>query len=50
LAEFVGDISWAHIDIAGPSWYTEDGPLGPKGASGFGVGTLVALAEGMHRP
>ncbi|HLU53258.1 MAG TPA: leucyl aminopeptidase [Acidimicrobiia bacterium] len=50
LAEFVGDIPWAHIDIAGPSWYTEDGPLGPKGASGFGVGTLVALAEGMHRP
>lgn len=49
LAEFVGEIPWAHIDIAGPSWYSEDGPLGPKGASGFGVGTLIALSEELHR-
>ena len=48
LAEFVGEVPWAHIDIAGPSWFTEDGPLGPKGASGFGVATLVALADEMH--
>jgi leucyl aminopeptidase len=45
LAEFVGAGRWAHLDIAGPSWFFDDGPLGPKGGSGFGVGTLVALAS-----
>ena len=45
LAEFVGETPWAHIDIAGPGWFFEDGPLGPKGASGFGVRTIVTLAS-----
>ena len=47
LAQFVGDVPWAHVDLAGPSWAREDGPLGPKGATGFGVATLVALAEAL---
>ena len=45
LAEFVGETPWAHIDIAGPGWLIEDGPLGPKGASGFGVRAIVTLAS-----
>ncbi|HET6693842.1 MAG TPA: leucyl aminopeptidase [Pedococcus sp.] len=47
LKEFVGEgIPWAHIDIAGPS-FNEGGPWGhtPKGGTGYGVSTLVALAE-----
>ncbi|MGG5257633.1 leucyl aminopeptidase [Phycicoccus avicenniae] len=51
LQEFVGEgTPWAHIDIAGPS-FNEKGPRGrnPKGGTGFGVATLVALVEG-HRP
>lgn len=44
LAEFTGDVPWAHLDIAGPSYFREEHPLGPKGGSGFGVTTLVALA------
>ena len=47
LKEFVGEgIPWAHLDIAGPS-YNEGGPWGytPKGATGFGVATLLTLAE-----
>jgi leucyl aminopeptidase len=49
LADFVADgVDWAHLDIAGPARNTE-GPHGytPKGATGFGVRTLVALAERM---
>jgi leucyl aminopeptidase len=48
LKEFVGEgIPWAHIDIAGPS-FNEGGAWGhtPKGGTGFGVATLLALAEG----
>ncbi len=47
LGEFVGaGIPWSHIDIAGPS-FNEKGPKGyePKGGTGFGVRTLVGLAE-----
>jgi leucyl aminopeptidase len=32
---------WAHIDIAGPSFSDKDTPIGPKGGTGFGVGTLT---------
>ncbi|WP_409485508.1 leucyl aminopeptidase [Arsenicicoccus dermatophilus] len=41
-------IPWAHVDIAGPS-FNEQGPRGftPKGGTGFGVATLVRLAERM---
>jgi leucyl aminopeptidase len=46
LKEFVaGGVPWAHVDIAGPA-FSEDGsdPQNPKGGTGFGVRTLVALA------
>ena len=48
LQEFVGEgIPWAHIDIAGPS-FNEGGAWGhtPKGGTGYGVATLLSLAEG----
>jgi leucyl aminopeptidase len=43
LKEFVGDIPWAHIDIAGPSRADSDDGYFTKGATGFGVRTLLEL-------
>lgn len=40
LKRFVGNIPWAHIDIAGVSWSKEDLPLAAKGVTGFGVRLL----------
>jgi leucyl aminopeptidase len=44
LSHFVGDVPWAHLDIAGSAW-----DLGrayaPKSASGYGVRLLVELAR-----
>lgn len=47
LREFAGDGPWAHIDIAGPARSTKSAGYTPKGASGFGVRTLVAVAEAL---
>jgi leucyl aminopeptidase len=43
LQEFVGDVPWAHLDIAGPSRTEDNRWYNTKGGSGFGVRTLVAL-------
>jgi leucyl aminopeptidase len=46
LREFVGETSWAHLDIAGPSF--NDGSAfdyTPVGGTGSGVRTLVRLAS-----
>ena len=43
LREFVGDVPWAHLDIAGPARSDEDARYLTKGGTGFGVRTLVAL-------
>jgi leucyl aminopeptidase len=40
LKRFVGQTAWAHLDIAGVAWATEDRPTAPKGATGFGVRLL----------
>jgi leucyl aminopeptidase len=40
LKHFVGKTPWAHLDIAGVAWTTEDRPMAPKGATGFGVSLL----------
>jgi leucyl aminopeptidase len=46
LSNFVNGAPWVHIDIAGTAW-TQDGTYersyNPKGATGFGVRTLVKL-------
>jgi len=43
LREFVGSVPWAHLDIAGPARSDENSRYLAKGATGFGVRTLVAL-------
>ncbi len=43
LKEFVGDIPWAHLDIAGPVWSKKDNSYISRGATGFGVRLLVQL-------
>ncbi len=48
LRRFVGDVPWAHLDIAGVAWdngrdYTA------KGGSGFATRTLVELARNVAR-
>ncbi len=44
LQNFVSDVPWAHLDIAGPSRTDENRGYQTKGGSGFGVRTVVALA------
>ena len=49
LREFVPDgVPWAHVDIAGPA-FIDGAPwaYNSKGATGFGVRTLVSVAERM---
>src|SRR5882724_11996962 len=46
LAKYVGDTPWAHLDIAGTAWATEDLPYLTKGATGFGVRLVVDLLSG----
>lgn len=43
IKRFVGDVPWAHLDIAGMAWAKKDGPVTPKGASAFGVRLLDRL-------
>jgi leucyl aminopeptidase len=43
LREFAGSGAWAHLDIAGVEAREEAAPLGPKGATGFGVRLLDHL-------
>jgi leucyl aminopeptidase len=44
LANFAGDVPWAHLDIAGSAWDLDRAYVG-KGASGYGVRLLVELAR-----
>jgi leucyl aminopeptidase len=45
LKRFVGDVPWAHLDIAGTA-YDLGRPYAPKGGAGWGVRLLVELARG----
>jgi leucyl aminopeptidase len=49
LKEFVGDVPWAHVDIAGPARASDAEHYVTKGGTGFGVRTLVSLAEQMSQ-
>jgi leucyl aminopeptidase len=44
LAEFVDSTPWVHIDIAGPRLSNKESGYVVKGATGFGVRTLIELA------
>jgi leucyl aminopeptidase len=45
LEQFVGDVPWAHLDIAGPAWQEHESASRDPGGTGFGVRTLVELAR-----
>ena len=45
LQEFVGDASWAHLDIAGPAFLTKPKYYNPTKATGYGVRLLVEFLE-----
>ncbi len=47
LEEFVEDVPWVHIDIAGPSFADKPSPWIDAGASGCFVRTLFAVAAGL---
>jgi leucyl aminopeptidase len=45
LKRFVGEVPWAHLDIAGTA-YDLKRPYAPNGGAGWGVRLLVELARG----
>jgi Leucyl aminopeptidase len=46
LKQFVPkEIPWAHIDIAGPAWAEKPWFQMPKGATAFGLRTLIELVK-----
>jgi leucyl aminopeptidase len=50
LKEFVGDVPWAHLDIAGPARSEDDEGYLQKGGTGFGVRTLVETVLSFRPP
>jgi leucyl aminopeptidase len=50
LSEFVGDIPWAHLDIAGPMKVDADESWRSKGATGFGARLLAEAAASFTPP
>ena len=49
LQQFVGDMPWAHLDIAATAWTSRDLPLAGKGATGYGVRLLDRLVASALR-
>ena len=49
LNEFVGEVPWAHLDIAGPMAVDGDDGWLSKGATGFGTRLLIELATGFSK-
>jgi leucyl aminopeptidase len=45
LKEFVGDVPWAHMDIAGTAFWERAGDYWPKGATGNPVRTIIRYVE-----
>lgn len=50
LSEFVGEVPWAHLDIAGPMMVASDEGIYAKGATGFGTRLLIDLASQFTPP
>lgn len=50
LKEFVGDVPWTHLDIAGPARAAADDSYITRGGTGFGVRTLIELARTFRTP
>ncbi|MBX9670095.1 MAG: leucyl aminopeptidase [Candidatus Obscuribacterales bacterium] len=50
IREFAGEeIEWVHLDIAGVAWRDRSLGLDPKGSTGYGVRTAVALAQALSK-
>lgn len=53
LSNFINGVPWVHMDIAGTAW-TQDGTYersyNPKGATGFGIRTLLKLLGEEEKP
>jgi leucyl aminopeptidase len=47
LQEFVEDIPWAHLDIAGPAFADSETAVCSKGGTGFGVRTLLRFLSSL---
>ncbi len=45
LEEFVGNVPWVHLDIAGPAWAEKESATRDAGGTGCFVRTLVELAR-----
>jgi leucyl aminopeptidase len=45
IGDFVNEIPWVHLDIAGTAWLEDSKPYMVKGATGIGVRTFVQLAQ-----
>jgi leucyl aminopeptidase len=45
LEQFVGQVPWVHLDIAGPAWAEHESPTRDAGGTGCFVRTLVELAR-----
>ena len=50
LKEFVGDIPWAHFDIAGTARTESDDSFISKGCTGWGARLLIDLAVNFRKP
>jgi leucyl aminopeptidase len=48
IRDFVNDVPWIHLDIAGTAWLEKATPYMVKGATGIGVRTFVQLAQEMR--
>jgi leucyl aminopeptidase len=49
LKEFVGDVPWAHMDVAGPAFSYNGGEYWPKGATGSPARTIIRYIESAAR-
>jgi leucyl aminopeptidase len=47
LKEFVGDVPWIHLDIAGVAYLDAESPFSAKGPTGTPVRAFVAIAEAL---
>lgn len=47
LKQFVGDIPWVHLDVAGTAWTTAPRDYYCKGATGVGVRLFVKLCQNL---
>ena len=48
MREFTSGVPWAHLDIAGTAFTERELPLGPKGATGVTVRTLLGYLASMN--